>query len=167
MAKACLIETILKLLHQDLEAHFAGAVAGCNSLDLELVMEGRSDLVPLAPALRQMKAASDGVKLRINRGGILKDFFDAGMQHPTTTASPSGVLIASDTSFMSRVPGFWDTVVNTKKPGKISVACRTISSSPPAMASPSERRPAARRDNSSCWAASQGCAEGTRPATAN
>src|SRR6266404_2040252 len=48
-----------------------------------------------------------------------------GCEHPTTTASPSGVLIANDSSFMSRVPGFSDIVVNTKKPGKISVVFRT------------------------------------------
>ena len=80
MAKARLIETFLKLLHQDLEAHFAGAVAGCNSFDLELVMKCCSDLLHLLRRrYDEMKPASDGVKLRVNRGGILKDFFDAGM----------------------------------------------------------------------------------------
>ena len=33
LAKAGLIETILELLHQDLETHFTSAVAGRDSLD--------------------------------------------------------------------------------------------------------------------------------------
>ena len=41
LAKARLIETILELLHQDLETQFAGAVAGCDALDLELFIERR------------------------------------------------------------------------------------------------------------------------------
>jgi hypothetical protein len=41
LAKARLIETILELLHQDLETQFAGAVARCDPLDLEPVVERR------------------------------------------------------------------------------------------------------------------------------
>ena len=81
MAKPRLIKTVLKLFHQDLEAHFAGAVARCNSLYLELVMKCHSDLLNLlCRRYHEVKAASDGVQLRINRGGILKDFLDAWMR---------------------------------------------------------------------------------------
>jgi hypothetical protein len=81
LAKARLIETIFELFHQDLEAHFARAVARCNSLDFELVMERCSDLLHLLRRrYHEMKAASDGVELRINRGGILQDFLDAWMR---------------------------------------------------------------------------------------
>jgi len=80
LAKARLIKTILKLLHQDLEAHFACAVAWCNSLNLELVMKCCSHLLHLLRRrYNEVKAASDGVQLRINRGGIFKDFLDAWM----------------------------------------------------------------------------------------
>ena len=43
-------------------------------------MEGRSDLLHLLRRrYNEVKAASDGVQLRINRGGIFKDFLDAWM----------------------------------------------------------------------------------------
>ena len=42
------------------------------------------------------------------------------------TASPLGVRMASEASFISIVPGFCDRVVRTKKPGRISVVAVTI-----------------------------------------
>src|SRR6516162_4824447 len=75
LPKPRLIETILELLHQDLETQFAGAVAGRDALDLELVVERRRDPLHLLHwRYHEMKAAGDGIKLRIDRGGILEDF---------------------------------------------------------------------------------------------
>src|SRR4029077_7430386 len=71
----------LELLHQNLEAHFAGAVAGCDPLDLELVIKLRCRPLPVWPRrYGEMKAAGDGVELPIDRSGGLEDFLDAWMR---------------------------------------------------------------------------------------
>src|SRR5262249_2173854 len=81
LAKARLIEAILELLHKDLETQFAGAVAGRDALDLELVIERRRNpLHFLHWRYHEMKATSDRIKLWIDRGGILKHFVDARMR---------------------------------------------------------------------------------------
>src|SRR5215470_1944864 len=64
LAKARLIEAILELLHKDLETQFAGAVAGCDALDLELFIERRRNpLHFLHWRYHEMKATGDGIKL--------------------------------------------------------------------------------------------------------
>ena len=69
---------IPELLHQDLETQFAGAAAWCDALDLELFIERRRNpLHFLQWRYHEMKAAGDGIKLRIDRGGVLKHFVDA------------------------------------------------------------------------------------------
>src|SRR5262245_25852507 len=56
-------------------------MAGRDPLDLEFVIERRSHLLHLlCRRYDQMKAASDSVKLRVDRGGVLKYFLDARMR---------------------------------------------------------------------------------------
>jgi len=111
LAKARLIETILELLHQDLETQFAGAVAGCDALDLELFIERRRNpLHFLHWRYHEMKATGDGIKLWIDRGGILKHFVrPCARPHVfglriRTAKSPSNVIGRKRLPSLTKIP---------------------------------------------------------------
>ena len=59
-----------------------------------------------------------------------------GCEQPTTSTTPSGVLMASESSLSSRVPGASDTRAIRVMPGRISVVLSMSSKLAPCQAEP-------------------------------
>ena len=73
-----------------------------------------------------MKPANHCVEAGLQFRRLLENLFDAWMRAADHHSEPLGVRMASDNSFISRVPGFCEVRLSTWKPGKISVASVTI-----------------------------------------
>jgi len=56
----------------------------------------------------QVKSSGDEVNVRIDLGSLGNDGLYSGCAQPTTSTMPSAVLMASDSSFNSLVPGASD-----------------------------------------------------------
>jgi hypothetical protein len=68
-----------------------------------------------------MQPAKQDQYVRVGRAGFLQDVFHPGMRATDDHNAPFEALIARESSFSSRVPGFDETLGMMKNPGATSV----------------------------------------------
>ncbi len=109
-SKAGIEVSVTEGLSEGGECGFSGEVAGCDVVHFELVMESCDGFINVRVTRRhEMTPPSNQMEARIKRARRCTIFSMPGCEQPTTITMPSGVLIASDNSRNSSVPGLSDT----------------------------------------------------------
>ena len=101
-------------------------MARCDVLHFERVVQGCDDFLDVRiTGYYEVKPTGNDVDVRVNGGRRGNDLVDTRCEQPTTIAMPSGVLMASDSSRSSNVPGLSETSAIKCMSGAISVSLST------------------------------------------
>jgi hypothetical protein len=98
-------------------------MARCDVLHFKRVVQGCDDFLDVRIiGYYEVKPTGKDADARVDGGRRGNDLVDTGCEQPTTITMPSGVLMASDSSRSSNVPGLSETSESRWMSGAISVS---------------------------------------------